>query len=62
MPTVTAYLRHHGHWERAAGELGVHRNTLRHRIDTATRVLGKDLDDPDVASRLWLALRERGLA
>jgi purine catabolism regulator len=62
VPAVTAYLRHRGHWERAAGELGVHRNTLRHRIATANRILGKELDDPDVASRLWLALRDRGLA
>ncbi|GAA2426380.1 PucR family transcriptional regulator [Streptomyces macrosporus] len=59
---VAAYLRHRGHWERAAADLGVHRNTLRHRIATATRLLEADLDDPDVASRLWLALRENGLA
>lgn len=59
---VAAYLRHRGHWERAAADLGVHRNTLRHRITTATRLLGADLDDPDVASLTWLALRERGLA
>ncbi|MGW6461636.1 PucR family transcriptional regulator [Streptomyces sp. NPDC055078] len=59
---VAAYLRHRGHWERAAADLGVHRNTLRHRIATATRLLGTDLDDPDTASRIWLALRENGLA
>lgn len=59
---VTAYLRHRGHWEVAARELGVHRNTLRHRIRTATEVLGADLDDPDIASTAWLTLRERGLA
>lgn len=62
VPAVTAYLRHRGQWERAAAELGVHRNTLRHRIGTAKRVLGQDLDDPDVASRTWLALRAKGLA
>ena len=62
VPAVVAYLRHRGQWERAAAELGVHRNTLRHRIGTATRVLGQDLDDPDVASRTWLELRDRGLA
>ncbi|MEU8192779.1 PucR family transcriptional regulator ligand-binding domain-containing protein [Microbispora amethystogenes] len=59
---VVAYLRHRGHWEDAARELFVHRNTLRHRIGTATKVLGADLDDPDVASTVWLHLRERGLA
>ncbi|RBQ18919.1 PucR family transcriptional regulator [Spongiactinospora rosea] len=59
---VVAYLRHRGQWEAAARELAVHRNTLRHRIATAARVLGADLDDPDVASATWLRLRERGLA
>jgi purine catabolism regulator len=59
---VTAYLRARGHWEEAARDLGVHRNTLRHRIGTARRVLDQDLDDPDVAARLWLALRDAGLA
>jgi PucR family transcriptional regulator, purine catabolism regulatory protein len=60
--SVVAYLRHRGRWEDAARDLGVHRNTLRHRIGTAGRVMGADLDDPDVASRLWLALRAAGLA
>jgi len=60
--SVVAYLRHRGHWEDAARDLGIHRNTLRHRIGTARRVLDADLDDPDVASRLWLALRAAGLA
>ncbi len=59
---VAAHLRHRGQWERAAADLGVHRNTLRNRIATATRVLGADLDDPDVAAHLWLALRASGLA
>lgn len=60
--SVVAYLRHHGRWEDAARDLGIHRNTLRYRIGTASRALGADLDDPDVASRLWLALRGAGLA
>lgn len=60
--TVAAYLRHRGNGERAAGALGVHRNTLRHRMATATAVTGADLEDPDTASRLWLALRDSGLA
>ncbi len=59
---VVAYLRHRGRWEDAARDLGVHRNTLRHRVGTASQVLGADLNDPDVASRLWLALRAAGLA
>lgn len=57
VPSVVAYLRHRGNWEQAANSLGVHRNTLRQRIATATRVAEADLDDPDVAAHLWLALR-----
>jgi purine catabolism regulator len=60
--SVVAYLRHRGRWEDAARDLGIHRNTLRHRIGTAGRVMGTELNDPDVASRLWLALRAAGLA
>jgi purine catabolism regulator len=60
--SVVAYLRHRGGWQDAARDLGIHRNTLRHRIGTAGRVMGMDLDDPDVASSLWLALRAAGLA
>ena len=60
--SVVAYLRHRGHWEDAARDLGIHRNTLRHRIGKASWVMDADLNDPDIASRLWLALRAAGLA
>ena len=59
---VAVYLRHRGHWEESAAALGVHRNTLRHRISTASQVLGADLDEPDTASHLWLAMRAAGVA
>lgn len=55
--TVRSYLRHRGQWEAAARELDVHRNSLRHRIGIATNLIKADLDDPDVAANLWLALR-----
>lgn len=58
--TVTEYLRHRGHWENASRALGVHRNSLRHRIALASSLLGVDLDDPDVFAPLWLVLRQRG--
>ncbi len=58
--TVTEYLRHRGHWENASRDLGVHRNSLRHRIGVARSLLGVDLDDPDVFAPLWLALRHSG--
>lgn len=58
--TVTEYLRHRGHWEDASRALGVHRNSVRHRIGIAQSLLGVDLDDPDVFAPLWLALRQHG--
>ena len=58
--TVTEYLRQRGHWEDVSRALGVHRNTVRHRMDVATELLGANLDDPDVAAHLWLALRQAG--
>lgn len=59
--TLVAYLRHRGQWEPAARALGIHRNTLRARIERCREVLGADLDDPDVSAPLWLLLGERGL-
>ncbi|MFQ6155822.1 PucR family transcriptional regulator [Micrococcus luteus] len=57
LPTVRAYLKHRGHWEATARDLGVHRNSVRHRMTRAGELLGVDFDDPDVAAHLWLALR-----
>jgi len=59
---VTAYLCHRGQWAQASRDLGVHRNTLRYRLSRAREALGVDIDDPDVAARLWLLMRERGVA
>jgi purine catabolism regulator len=58
--TVKSYIRHQGQWEVAARELALHRNSLRHRIGIATKLLNADLDDPDVSASLWLALRGVG--
>jgi len=55
--TVKSYIRHQGQWEVAARELKLHRNSLRHRIGIATRLIDADLDNPDVSANLWLALR-----
>lgn len=59
LETVRAYLAHRGQWEAAGRDLGVHRNSVRYRIGQASELLGVDLDDPDVAAQLWLALRGR---
>ncbi|MGD9990939.1 PucR family transcriptional regulator [Pseudonocardia sp.] len=55
--SVRAWLAHHGQWDPAAAALGVHRHTLRTRIDKAARLLGRDLDSPGVRAELWFALQ-----
>ncbi|MES2093654.1 MAG: PucR family transcriptional regulator [Actinomycetota bacterium] len=59
--TVRSYLGHRGQWESAARELGIHRNSLRHRIAVATELIGADLADPDTAAALWIGLRRQKL-
>ena len=60
--SLKVWLAHHGQWDPAASELGVHRHTLRNRMQKVERLLGRELDAPDLRAELWLALRldERG--
>lgn len=55
--SVRAWLARHGQWDAAAGDLGVHRHTLRYRMRRVEELLGRRLDDPDTRTELWLALR-----
>ncbi|MCX5382312.1 PucR family transcriptional regulator [Streptomyces sp. NBC_00083] len=55
--TLYNWLALHGSWDRTAVALGVHRNTVRQRIGRCAALLGADLDDMDVRTELWLALR-----
>jgi purine catabolism regulator len=55
--SLRAWLEHNGHWDAAAGALGVHRHTLRSRIRRIEELLGRDLDAPGVRAELWTALR-----
>ena len=50
------WLGHHGHWDAAAADLGVHRHTLRARIRRAEALLGRSLDWPGLRAELWFAL------
>lgn len=59
---LVAHLRYRGHGELASKSLGVHRNTLRYRVERARELFGLDLDDPDIAAEVWLALRAKGMA
>lgn len=54
--TLRAWLGQHGSWDRAAAVLGVHRNSVRHRIAHAERLLGHDLGSAGARASLWLAL------
>jgi hypothetical protein len=54
--TLRAWLAQHGSWDRAATVLGVHRNSVRHRIAHVERLLGRDLGTADARTALWLAL------
>ncbi|GLX52503.1 PucR family transcriptional regulator [Streptomyces hygroscopicus subsp. hygroscopicus] len=55
--TLRTWLSLHGSWDRTAVALGVHRNTVRHRVARSALLLDADLDDPDVRMELWFALR-----
>ncbi|MFI6951061.1 PucR family transcriptional regulator [Streptomyces sp. NPDC050422] len=56
--TLRCWLSLHGSWDRTAVALAVHRNTVRQRIARCGVLLGTDLDDMDVRTELWLALRQ----
>jgi purine catabolism regulator len=44
-------------WSEAAERLGVHRHTLRYRMDKLRELTGRHPDDPDERMELWLALK-----
>jgi hypothetical protein len=54
--TLRAWLTRHGNWDRAAADLGTHRNSVRYRISRIERDLDVDLADAEQRMRLWFAL------
>ena len=60
--TLGSFLRHHGSRGEVAAELGVHRNTVRNRVEQVERLLGVSLDDPQARADAWVALRPRRTA
>lgn len=55
--SLFVWLAHHGQTSPAAAELGLHRHTLRTRVQSAASLLQRDLDDPDTRAELWAAFR-----
>ncbi|MER6976552.1 PucR family transcriptional regulator [Streptomyces carpinensis] len=54
--SLCAFLEHHGQWEAASVALGVHRHTLRSRVEWIRSLLDVDLDSAHVRAELLLAL------
>ncbi|MGW4113480.1 PucR family transcriptional regulator [Actinosynnema sp. NPDC004786] len=54
--TLRVWLACHGQAEPAAARLGVHRHTVRHRVQRAERLLGRSLDPAGTRAELWFAL------
>jgi purine catabolism regulator len=57
LETLDAFLRRHGSRGETAVELGVHRNTVRNRVEHIESLLGASLDDPRVRVDAWVALQ-----
>lgn len=59
LAALRAFLEANGQWESAAAAIGVHRHTLRKRVETAEALLGCDLDVARVRAELLLAILAR---
>ncbi|MFH8407704.1 PucR family transcriptional regulator [Streptomyces sp. NPDC018019] len=59
LTTLAAWLESGGGWDATSRRLGVHRHTVRNRLDKAMDLTGRRLDDPDDRFDLWLATRIR---
>ncbi|WP_435592685.1 PucR family transcriptional regulator ligand-binding domain-containing protein [Nocardia sp. bgisy118] len=55
--TLEVWLAHNGQIDPAAKTLGIHRHTLRRRLDRIERLLGISLESPTSRSELWLELQ-----
>ncbi|TCP53988.1 PucR-like helix-turn-helix protein [Tamaricihabitans halophyticus] len=57
LAALRTWLAQHGNWDRTAAALGVHRNSVRHRIGRVERLLRVDLTDPQARMELWFAMQ-----
>lgn len=61
VPSLRAFLDHNARWEAAAGQLYVHRHTLRYRMRKVEELTKRDLGSAHDRMEFWLALRARDL-
>ena len=61
LTTLDSFLTNVGKWEATAAALGVHRHTLRYRIQKVEELTGRSLSLATDRTELWLALRAREL-
>jgi PucR family transcriptional regulator, purine catabolism regulatory protein len=59
MDSLAALLDSGCRWSDAAEALGVHRHTLRYRMERLREQTGRHPDDPSERMELWLALKAR---
>ena len=57
--SLTALLETGCRWSEAAERLGVHRHTLRYRMDRLRDQTGRHPDDPNQRMELWLAVKAK---
>jgi len=57
LESLTALLDSGCRWSEAADRLGVHRHTLRYRMDQLRKQTGRHPDDPAQRMELWLAVK-----
>jgi PucR family transcriptional regulator, purine catabolism regulatory protein len=55
--TLRCFVRHHGSRLKVAEELGLHRNTVRNRLEAIEAKLPGALDDPQTRVSAWIALQ-----
>lgn len=59
--TLETVLANNGQIEPAATALGVHRHTLRNRLQRISKLMGIDLQSADTRAHLWVSLKAREL-
>ena len=62
LETLEAYFEHRQNHKATAAALGIHRNTLLHRLAHIESMLGASFGDMGWLSRIYLALRQRRLS